>query len=235
MNRFEPLSDEELTAAEEQYERMASSSPNLDGDTPVMPVPADAPVAPAIHPTLGNPSSVWKYPSPDGKLLFEVHRFDPRGRRKVFLPLSLWRKGDGGLEWKWKHVPSPRPLYRLDWLAVNPGFPALVCEGEKATDAVANIFREHIATTSPGGSQAAGKADWSPLAGRRVVIWPDNDEPGAKYAREVAAKRLPRRPPWLRRSKRAAPPWSGCWLIWPPKMSGVGNGGIGRHTRRTAR
>ena len=30
------------------------------------------------------------------------------------------------------------------------------------------------------------KADWSPLAGRRVLIWPDADEPGAKYAGDVA-------------------------------------------------
>ena len=32
----------------------------------------------------------------------------------------------------------------------------------------------------------AAKADWSPLHGRTVVIWPDNDAAGAKYAADVA-------------------------------------------------
>lgn len=41
------------------------------------------------------------------------------------------------------------------------------------------------ATTSPGGSGGGGKADWSPLAGKEVIIWPDNDKPGSKYAAAV--------------------------------------------------
>ena len=57
----------------------------------------------------------------------------------------------------------------------------------KSADAANSIFPCHVATTSPGGSNAADKADWSPLAKRRVIIWPDNDAAGAKYAREVAA------------------------------------------------
>jgi hypothetical protein len=31
-----------------------------------------------------------------------------------------------------------------------------------------------------------GKADWSPLRGRRVVVWPDHDAPGRRAAAEVA-------------------------------------------------
>ena len=30
------------------------------------------------------------------------------------------------------------------------------------------------------------KTDWTPLAGRQVLIWPDNDEPGARYRQDVA-------------------------------------------------
>jgi hypothetical protein len=43
-----------------------------------------------------------------------------------------------------------------------------------------------VVTTSSGGGQAATKTDWSPLAGRSVLIWPDNDEAGLKYAVAVA-------------------------------------------------
>jgi hypothetical protein len=40
-------------------------------------------------------------------------------------------------------------------------------------------------TTSAGGSKAASKSDWSPLAGRVAAIWPDNDQPGIAYAIDV--------------------------------------------------
>ena len=36
------------------------------------------------------------------------------------------------------------------------------------------------------GAQAARKTDFGPLAGRRVLIWPDADPPGAAYAAKVA-------------------------------------------------
>ena len=72
-------------------------------------------------------------------------------------------------------------------LRTNPDAPVIVCEGEKAADAAAKIFPDHAAVTSSGGSQAAAKSDWSLLSGRKVTIWPDNDEPGANYANEVAA------------------------------------------------
>ena len=32
------------------------------------------------------------------------------------------------------------------------------------------------------------KTDWSPLAGKTVIIWPDNDEPGLIYAKNVSIK-----------------------------------------------
>ena len=57
-------------------------------------------------------------------------------------------------------------------------------EGEKAADAARSLG--FTATTSAGGSQAAGKTDWRPLAGKEVWILPDNDAPGRKYADTVA-------------------------------------------------
>ena len=47
-------------------------------------------------------------------------------------------------------------------------------------------FEDHVVITSPGGSKAARKADWSSVASRRVVIWPDADDPGVRYADDVA-------------------------------------------------
>ena len=62
----------------------------------------------------------------------------------------------------------------------------IVTEGEKAADAAGELLPDYVAITSPGGSKAAAAADWSMLAGRKVTIWPDADEPGQAYARQVA-------------------------------------------------
>ena len=43
-----------------------------------------------------------------------------------------------------------------------------------------------LATTVFGSAGGVGKADFSPLRGREVIIWPDNDEPGRKFADQVA-------------------------------------------------
>jgi putative DNA primase/helicase len=65
----------------------------------IMPVLADAPPTPLVHPLWGKPSSTWTYRDATGKVLFHVCRFDPPGKRKQFLPLSLWCK-DGRLAWR---------------------------------------------------------------------------------------------------------------------------------------
>ncbi len=78
-------------------------------------------------------------------------------------------------------MPGPRPPYHLP--SLKQAARVYVCEGEKAPDAAAVLGL--IATTSAGGSQAARKTDWSPLAGKEIVIVPDNDEPGEAYADDV--------------------------------------------------
>ena len=68
--------------------------------------------------------------------------------------------------------------------AVVAGDRVYVTEGEKAADAAQ--FIELTATTSPHGAKSTGKADWSSLAGKEVILLPDEDEAGRKYADEVA-------------------------------------------------
>jgi len=153
-------------------------------DTAVAPVPADAPAPPDRHPAHGAPSAVWAYRDAAGAVLFRVCRFDPPEGRKEILPQSLHREPEG-LRWRWKGLPTPRPLYGLDRLAAAPELPVVVCEGEKAADAAARLLPGWVAVTSPNGSAGAGSADWGPLAGRRCVIWPDADPAGAGYAADV--------------------------------------------------
>lgn len=99
---------------------------------------------------------------------------------KRILPVSKTPKG-----WANVAMPTPRPLYGLpDLLAIPAGSRVWVCEGEKATDAARAVGL--VATTSPHGSKSAAKADWSPVAGRHVVILVDHDTAGEKYGSDVA-------------------------------------------------
>ena len=178
-DRFAPLTDREPSA----HQMKEQQKP--DNDELVVPVPSDAPAPPASHIRLGRPIAQWTYRNLVGEVLGYISRFDLPEGGKVFLPLTLQRTVRG-LRWFWKALPEPRPLYGLDRLAARPEAPVLICEGEKAADAAQQIFPGHVVVTSPGGAAAAGKADWESLRGRETVIWPDNDQAGADYAREVA-------------------------------------------------
>jgi uncharacterized protein (DUF927 family) len=153
--------------------------------TVVMPIPDDAPKAPTSHPKHGKPVHVWTYRDDRCRPLSHVLRFDVDGG-KQFLPLSLWLEG-GEKRWRWKAVPEPRPLYGLDRLAERGGAPVLIVEGEKAADAAAKLLIDYCVLTSSNGAKSAAKSEWSPVRGRRVVIWPDADNPGTAYAAEVSS------------------------------------------------
>jgi putative DNA primase/helicase len=152
---------------------------------PVIPVPEDAPAAHFRHAELGEPSATWTYKDEAGRRLGHVARFEtPSG--KQILPRTCCRLSDGTHAWRWRAFAAPRPLYGLDRLAARPDAIVLVVEGEKTADAAQQHFPDYVAVTWPGGSNAAGKADWSVLARRRVVMWPDADGPGRKAAAEGA-------------------------------------------------
>lgn len=156
--------------------------------TPILPVPANAPEPTFVHSRLGKPGTTWAYRDQTGQLLGHVARFDQEGGHKEILPMTFCRDESGRTAWQWKQFPAPRPLYGLDALSAHPEAPVLVVEGEKATDAASAISGGLVVVSWPGGSNAVAKADWSPLKGRRVCVWPDNDAPGRKAALAIAAK-----------------------------------------------
>jgi hypothetical protein len=124
----------------------------------------------------GKRSSLWTYRNAQGEPVGVVVRWDdPTG--KDIRPVA--RHADG---WRIGAMPAPRPLYSLPDLAAARR--VIVCEGEKAADAARALG--FTATTSAGGSQAAAKTNWWPLAGKEIWIIPDNDAPGRKYADMVA-------------------------------------------------
>ena len=174
---FSPLTD---VGAHAQFSQAGSE---IEEWQIVLPVPAYAP--PALFVKHCSPKNHWAYRDQKGDLLCWICRSDLPGGGKTFLPYTLWQNRDGRQEWRTKHVPTPRPLYNLDALASNPDAVVVVCEGEKAADGGTKLFSDVITTTSPNGAKSARQADWSPMAGRRVIVCPDNDAEGEAYATEV--------------------------------------------------
>jgi hypothetical protein len=128
------------------------------------------------HPTAGTPSVQYSYHDETGEPVFIANRFERPGK-KLFIPFDLKAQ-----EWK---APEQRPLYRLSELkAANENRPVIVTEGEKCADALAGLG--YVTTTTFGGANAPHKTDLSPLRGRIIIIWPDKDEAGQKYAAKLS-------------------------------------------------
>ncbi len=161
---------------------------------PIVPVPEDAPPCKWRHPKHGAPVARWPYHDAEGWLVGYAARVEFVGkdgkRDKDVLPIAYCRieQGNGQRHaWRARALPAPRRLYRLPELIANSGAPVIVTEGEKKADLVPTLFPGWLGTTSMGGAGAARLSDWSRLADRRVIIWPDHDEPGRRYADDVAA------------------------------------------------
>lgn len=155
----------------------------LSGDAPQQMTQLAAPVPPppaGIKPppdqqdwTPRGCKKFWTYRDASGDVLFHIARYN-NGDGKYFKPWA-W----SGVAWVAKGWPSPRPLYGLDKLAEGA---VLVVEGEKAADAARKMCKggPYSVVTWANGAAGVGTADWSPLAGRNVLVWPDADGPGAE-------------------------------------------------------
>lgn len=139
---------------------------------------------PQQHYELGTPSACWFYHDADGAAVACALRFEQPPKPdaapgtkppKQFRPFNL-------ATGSWKS-PDPRPLYRLDELTQRPDEPVVIVEGEKCADAVAELG--WLATSVMGGAQAVGKADLTPLAGRTVYLWRDNDHAGETWLEKL--------------------------------------------------
>ncbi len=190
MDRSDPFAPIDMYAAIDE-----PKSQTAETFEPIQPVPDDAPeltssilnrFTPAGFVLVGH----WLYHDANGRLLGCTARFDKPANgapaEKQVRPFTFCSGPGGRTEWRCKGFAEPRPLYGLDQLAARPDTPVLIVEGEKSADAAAKRFPDHVIITSPGGSKAARKADWSPVAGRQVIIWPDADDAGTRYTDDVA-------------------------------------------------
>ncbi len=166
-----------------------SREPKEPAFKPILPPPPEAAKSCPLHfPQFGKASHYWDYKNAAGDLLMRVCRFDritsAGERAKEYRPVVYGTgtaKGKERTGWHWRQLPNNRPLYGLGWLAAAPvSAPVILVEGEKACDAARSLFVGKPCMTWSGGSKAIGKTDFSPLAGRDVWLWPDNDLAGEK-------------------------------------------------------
>ena len=127
-----------------------------------------------------------------GDLLYYRLRLSDKSdpKKKFTPPLSYgyWKSNPGKLGWELKGFDAGKnTLYNLPLLKGNPHATILVVEGEKTADQAFSKFpgENLILITWPGGAGTARRADWAPLAGRDVVVWPDNDKPGYQAGNDV--------------------------------------------------
>jgi putative DNA primase/helicase len=142
---------------------------------------------------LGELTGSWPYHDSGGRPVLVVFRFDRLDsetgeRSKSYRPVH---RGDDG-RWRSGDPEGPLPLYHLPELAEADL--VVICEGEKAADAVRSLGL--VATSPSHGAESPQRTDWSPLAGKTVVILPDNDEPGRAFGKKVVEllRRLAPRP-----------------------------------------
>ena len=130
----------------------------------------------------------WLYRSEDGDTLFTKRRYktsDAKGKTYSIHRVDAQGKRIAGLK-DTRIVP-----YRLPELldAKTAGRAIYLVEGEKAADALVSIGA--IATTSHTGAGSWPEEITQYFAGANIVVIPDHDEPGRKYARKAIQNLLP--------------------------------------------
>lgn len=98
-----------------------------------------------------------------------VYRMPKHGGGKYFQPLyfdgKVWHNGE---------KPGVQPLYNARGVA-NASVVVLV-EGEKCVDALTALRVPAVTTPWGAGASKSKKFDFTPLIGKTVYLWPDNDE-----------------------------------------------------------
>ena len=155
------------------FARILDLAEDLVGRAPTAP-PRKAAKKASID-DLGPATAKWDYLDAQGQLIAVVYRYDPPGRKKEFRPWDAKRRKMA--------PPEPRPLYNQP--GIQDAAQVVLVEGEKCAQAL--IDAGVCATTAMHGANApVDKTDWSPLAGKAVLIWPDRDKPGWEYAMAAA-------------------------------------------------
>lgn len=133
-----------------------------------------------------QPIIVYSYHNPSGVEVRQKLRFEPKDFR-------IRHQGADG-QWVYKAGSGAPVLYRLPEVlaAIAKGETVFICEGERDSDRLAGLGL--TATTNiEGAAQPGQKSKWRPVyteqlkGAARVVLLPDNDDPGRAHMKAIAA------------------------------------------------
>ena len=120
----------------------------------------------------------YDYRDEAGRLLYQVLRYEPKTFRQ--------RRPDESGGWCYRLGDVRRVLYRLpELLAADREAPVFLVEGEKDAERLAGLGL--VATTVAGGAGGWRPVYAESLRQRTVIILPDQDEPGRRFAEQAAA------------------------------------------------
>ena len=148
-----------------------------------------------ISAVVGDPWTAWaEYLLADGKPRRMVRRFPPRSGKSK----TTWEQEPDGPDGKRPHR-AAAGLTPLVWQNDTPDSILLIVEGEKAGAALVSAAVHELGYTTVSTQSAAGMAtaDYADIvAGRHVIVWPDDDPPNERTGRRPgpeAARKAGRR------------------------------------------
>ena len=129
---------------------------------------------------------VYTVKSVSGEAIAQHVRVDKSGGKEVY-----WR-GPNGEKVKLTELGYSLidlPLYGSELLADSPNEPCWITEGEKAAEAARQLGVLALGTVT-GASTAPKPSVMECLKGRKVYLWPDNDDEGRRHMDRVAKNLL---------------------------------------------
>lgn len=139
----------------------------------------------------GKTVKSWCYRDVNSRpLIYDVRLEKPDGSKEV-LTLSWCQDTKKGSErWAFKNWTSNRPLFNL--AGIDTHSDVLFVEGCKCAESALMMVGDDIAATCfAGGASALDLVDISPLNGKNIIIWPDNDEAGFNLQSKLIEKLTP--------------------------------------------
>lgn len=128
---------------------------------------------------LNKSETYWDYRDENNQVIAKIYRYNDTAGKKRYSCFDVKNSSNT--------APNPRPLYNIPGIIKSDKI--VFVEGEKCAESLIN--KGITATTTMFGANAPiDKTDWTPLKGKHIIIWPDNDEAGNKYAKNAEKKLL---------------------------------------------
>lgn len=166
-----------------------------------------------------KPEALHTYYDPDSQPLYwRIRLKHPKTQAKWIRPMH--QPKDQEFILGEPDFTAQKPLYHLPEILNRPKDVVWIIEGEWCAD---HLARLGVLVTTSGSADSVGATDWTPLAGRRVIIWPDNDTAGLKYAQAIlkTLRKLNSPVQWIDVAALNLPPKGDCvdWLSNHPQAT----------------